>query len=137
MRSLIGKLAWSNIRKRKSATATLFVLILLAASLLIIGLTVSLKLNSFQQEKMTELGTPEFSTYFVNDKHVKDYETLVDNYPYTDSWENEPALVLADARVKYGETDTMTLVNPFLLYTIITNTLIPSVALLRNRFWGR
>ena len=106
MRSLIGKLAWSNIRKRKSATVTLFVLIVLAVLLLNIGLTVSLKLNSFQQEKMTELETPDLSVYFVNDKHVKDYEALVDSYAYTDYWENESALLLSDAKMKYGQTDT-------------------------------
>lgn len=106
MRSLIGKLAWSNIRKRKSATITLFVLIMIAALLLNIGLTVSLKLNSFQQEKMTELKTPEISAYFAKDDHLKEYEGLVDSYPYTESWENEAAILLADAKMKYAETDT-------------------------------
>lgn len=106
MRSLIGKLAWSNIRKRKSATVTLFILVMIAVLLLNIGLTVSLKLNSFQQEKMTELKTPDISAYFISDEHVKEYEDLVDSYPYTDSWENESALLLVDAKMKYGQTDT-------------------------------
>lgn len=106
MRSLIGKLAWSNIRKRKSATFTLFVLIMIAVLLLNIGLTVGLKLNSFQQQKMTELKTPEISAYFAKDDHLKEYEEIVDSYPYTESWENEAAILLADAKVKVGETDT-------------------------------
>lgn len=106
MRSLIGKLAWANIRKRKSATITLFVLIMIAVLLLNIGLTVSLKLNSFQQEKMTELETPEISAYFAKDEHLKEYQDLVDSYPYTESWETEAAILLADAKMKYGETDT-------------------------------
>jgi putative ABC transport system permease protein len=106
MRSLIGKLAWSNIRKRKSATTTLFVLIMIAVLLLNIGLTVILKLNSFQQEKMTELKTPELSAYFANDKHLKEYEELVESYPFTESWEHEAAILLADAKIQIGQTDT-------------------------------
>lgn len=106
MRSLIGKLAWSNIQKRKSATITLFVLIMIAVLLLNIGLTVGLKLNSFQREKMMELKTPEISAYFAKDDHLKEYEELVDSYPYTESWETEAAILLADATMKVGETDT-------------------------------
>ncbi|OMD35259.1 ABC transporter permease [Paenibacillus odorifer] len=106
MSSLIGKLAWSNIRKRKSATVTLFILIMIAVLLLNIGLTVILKLNSFQQEKMTELRTPEISAYFPKDDYLEEYEELVDSYSYTESWENEAAILLADAKMKYGQTDT-------------------------------
>lgn len=104
MRSLIGKLAWSNIRKRKSATITLFLLIMIAVLLLNIGLTVSLKLNSFQQEKISKLNTPDITAYFPVNEHVKEYESLVESYPYTEAWENESALLLPDVKINYGET---------------------------------
>ncbi|WP_405174627.1 ABC transporter permease [Paenibacillus sp. FSL H8-0261] len=106
MRSLIGKLAWSNIRKRKSATITLFVLIMIAALLLNIGLTVSLKLNSFQQEKISKLNTPDITAYFPLNENVKNYESLVDSYPYTETWENEAALLLPDVKINYGGNNT-------------------------------
>ncbi|WP_449602953.1 ABC transporter permease [Paenibacillus sp. Marseille-Q9583] len=106
MRSLIGKLAWSNIRKRKSATITLFVLIMIAALLLNIGLTVSLKLNSFQQEKISKLNTPDITAYFPFNENVKNYESLVDSYPYTETWENEAALLLPDVKINYGGNNT-------------------------------
>lgn len=106
MRSLIGKLAWSNIRKRKSATITLFLLIMIAVLLLNIGLTVSLKLNSFQQEKISKLNTPDITAYFPVNEHVKEYESLVDSYPYTGAWENEAALLLPDVKINYGGNNT-------------------------------
>lgn len=30
----------------------------------------------------------------------------MDSYSYTESWENEAAILLADAKMKYGQTDT-------------------------------
>ncbi|KGE17305.1 ABC transporter permease [Paenibacillus wynnii] len=106
MSSVQSKLAWSNIRKRKSSTATLSLLILLAVLLLNIGLSVTLKLNSFQEDKMTELQTPDLIAYFENDRHLKEYESLVESYPTTEKWENEPAILLNDAALEYGQTDT-------------------------------
>lgn len=106
MSSVQGKLAWSNIRKRKSSTATLSLLILLAVLLLNIGLSITLKLNSFQEDKMTELQSPDLIAYFENDAHLKEYESLVDSFPYTDKWENESAILLSDAMLEYGQTDT-------------------------------
>ncbi|MDQ0194816.1 ABC transporter permease [Paenibacillus wynnii] len=106
MSSVQGKLAWSNIRKRKSSTATLSLLILLAVLLLNIGLSVTLKLNSFQEDKMTELQTPDLISYFATDEHLKEYESLIESYPYTDKWENEPVLLLSEAKMKYGLSDT-------------------------------
>lgn len=103
-----GKLAWSNIRKRKSSTATLFLIILLAILLLNIGLSVTLKLNSFQEQKMAELQTPDLISYFADNEHLKKHEDLVKNYPYTDKWENEPSLLLSEVKLKYGDSETTT-----------------------------
>ncbi|WP_054940361.1 ABC transporter permease [Paenibacillus ihuae] len=108
MRSVQTKLAWSNIRKRKSSTATLFLLILLAVLLLNIGLSVTLKLNSFQEQKMVELKTPDMISYFSDNEHLKEYEALVNNYPYTDQWEKESALLLSEVKIKYGQSETTT-----------------------------
>lgn len=108
MRSVQGKLAWSNIRKRKSSTATLFLIILLAVLLLNIGLSVMLKLNSFQEQKMAELQTPDMISYFADNEHLTQHEALVKNYPYTDKWENEPALLLSEVKIKYGQSETTT-----------------------------
>lgn len=107
MSSVIGKLAWSNIRKRKSSTATLFLLILLAVLLLNIGLSVTLKINSFQEEKMSELQTPDLVAYLANDEHLKEYESILSNDPYMDKWENEAAILLSDTKMKYGQSDTI------------------------------
>ncbi len=108
MRSVQTKLAWSNIRKRKSSTATLFLLILLAVLLLNIGLSVTLKLNSFQQQKLAELQTPDLIAYFADNEHLKEQEALVKNYPYTEKWENEPAIMLSETKIPYGQNETTT-----------------------------
>lgn len=100
-----ARLAWANIRKRKSSTATLFLLILLAVVLLNIGLSVTLKLNSFQAQKMAELQTPDLISYFADNGQLKEHEALVESYPYTDQWENEPVLLLSEVTLKYGPND--------------------------------
>lgn len=105
MRSVQARLAWANIRKRKSSTATLFLLILLAVVLLNIGLSVTLKLNSFQEQKMAELQTPDLISYFADNGQLKEHEALVESYPYTDQWENEPVLLLSEVNLKYGPND--------------------------------
>ncbi|NOU81857.1 FtsX-like permease family protein [Paenibacillus sp. LMG 31459] len=108
MYSVQGKLAWSNIRKRKSSTAALFLLIMLAVVLLYTGVSVILKLGSFQEQKMTELKTPDVISYFATDEHLKEYEALLDTYPYTAMWEMEPALLLSEVSMKYGPSDITT-----------------------------
>ncbi|MDF2921814.1 MAG: hypothetical protein K0R57_728 [Paenibacillaceae bacterium] len=98
------KLAWSNIRKRKSATITLMALIVLAVMLLYIGLSVSLKLGSFQEEKIEELHAPDLVAYYKDSSNTQAYRNLVKEYPDTDHWEDEDALLVPERKLEYGDS---------------------------------
>ncbi|MBW4080705.1 ABC transporter permease [Paenibacillus sp. S150] len=107
MASVIGRLALSNIRKRKSAAATLFILVALTVLLLTVGLSVSFKLGSFQEEKTAELHTPDLLAYYSDSSHAEAYKALVEADPATIYLEEENALLLQESKVKYGESDVL------------------------------
>jgi len=107
MGTVIRRLAWSNIRKRKSATTTLFILIAMTVLFLNIGLTVSLKLGTFQEQKMAELHAPDLLSYYSDSGHVEDFQAVVDHYPATDYWEDEQALLLPESKIRYGDSEML------------------------------
>jgi putative ABC transport system permease protein len=103
----ISKVTWSNIRKRKSAAFTLMALILLSVMLLHIGLSVSLRLGSFQEKKIEELQVPDLISYYKEREVAAKLQATVRDYPATTYWETEQALMIEEGKVKYGDADTM------------------------------
>ena len=78
----IMNLAMANIRKSKSATASLFIFILVAALLLNIGLMVITQINAFFDSKAEQLNDPH--VMIVMDQASYDpstYEEFLANYP--------------------------------------------------------
>lgn len=55
------KIAFSNIRKRKSSAITLFVITVLAALMLSMSFSIVFNINSFYDNKRIELNTPDYS----------------------------------------------------------------------------
>ncbi len=95
-------LALANIRRGKGAAFSLFILILLAALLLNVGLTVILKINSFYDEKVEQLQGAHVST-IVNSK---DYQQPEVNFlESAEEIETEDILIMAAAKYRYGASD--------------------------------
>ncbi|MEO3944667.1 ABC transporter permease [Gorillibacterium sp. CAU 1737] len=103
----IRKVAWSNIRKRKSASVTLMALILLSIMLLYIGLSVMIKLGSFQEQKMEELQVPDLVSYYSQNDDSATYRGIVKEYPATAKWEAESAMLVGETRMKYGNAEVL------------------------------
>lgn len=107
MGQVTARLAWSNIRKRKSAAVALFVFVILAVILLHIGLSVSLRLGSFQDKKMAELRTPDLIAYYSDNSEADKYRKLVEDSAVV-HWEDESALLVSQSKVDYGKSDILT-----------------------------
>lgn len=78
---------------------------MLAVLILNIGLSILLKLGSFQQERMKELHTPDIISYFETGSQTKKIESAAEQFPQTKHWESEQALLLYEARVNQGEEE--------------------------------
>lgn len=91
----IAKLAWANIRKSKSATASLLLLIVIASLLLSTGISIFLKMSTFYDDKVEQLHDPHISI-------------LMDRAMYDPSFEQ---LFKANASVKETETNSIVLLG--------------------------
>lgn len=100
----IRKLTLSNIRKRKSAAVTLMALIMLTVMLLNIGLSVTLKLGSFQEKKMAELHVPDVLTYYKDSNVKQELNVLANQFPGTAHTEEEAALLVSERKLTFGDS---------------------------------
>lgn len=107
MRTLSGMLARSNIRKRKSAAISLMTLIALTVMLLSTGLSVGLRLSSFQQEKLKELKAPDIISYYKDNDQAERYQTLAKEYPAAVQVDEEPALLMSARKIPYNGSEVM------------------------------
>lgn len=103
----IRKLTLSNIRKRKSAAVTLMALILLTVMLLDTGLSIALRLHSFQERKMAELHVPDVLTYYKASAQTREVEAVANQFPGVSDSEEEAALLVSERRVHYGDSDVL------------------------------
>ncbi|WP_058304251.1 ABC transporter permease [Gorillibacterium timonense] len=103
----ISKVAWSNIRKRKSAAITFMILILLSVMLLYIGLSVMLRLGSFQEHKKEELNVPDIIAFYKESREVSSFQEVVKNDPATLHWEAERALQVGESKIRYADSEVL------------------------------
>lgn len=74
------KIAFSNIRKRKSSAITLFVITVVSALVLSISLSIIFNIGSFYDNKRKELNTPDFSIVILGDQWQDSMIDYVKNY---------------------------------------------------------
>ena len=91
------KIILSNIRKQKSSVVTLFLLIVTAAMLLNIGLTVNSSLDSFYSEKIDELNSAHIS-YFISTPDIDKLTEKVSDFDGIRALESENTLFASGDR---------------------------------------
>ncbi|WP_232225618.1 ABC transporter permease [Oceanobacillus manasiensis] len=96
------KLAMANIRKSKSATASLFVFIMVASLLLNIGLMVITQLNPFFNNKIDELKDPHVTFVMDEAGYQPEYGDFLANYPGVTETEKEDILYMDTAKFQFG-----------------------------------
>ena len=99
----IINLAMANIRKSKSATASLFIFIMVAALLLNIGLMVITQINAFIDNKVEQLDDPHVT--IVMDQAIYDSTKgeFIRNYPGVLETETEEIINMDIAKFNYGD----------------------------------
>ncbi|RHW32101.1 ABC transporter permease [Lysinibacillus yapensis] len=92
----------ANIRKSKSATASLFIFILVAALLLNIGLMVITQINPFFDSKVEQLNDPHAAIMMHQESYDPTYCDFIANYPGVTETEAEKIIAMDIAKFKYG-----------------------------------
>ncbi|MCM3782164.1 FtsX-like permease family protein [Neobacillus mesonae] len=95
----------ANIRNGKSATFSLFILIVIAALLLNVGLTVLTKMGTFFDEKSAMLSEPQISIVTTQSNYMPDYREYLESQPEVRATEEEGVIVLNAAKFLYGDSD--------------------------------
>ncbi|MBO9599263.1 MAG: ABC transporter permease, partial [Cohnella sp.] len=101
----IGKLAWANIRKSKSATASLMLLIFIATMLLSTGISVISRMSTFYDDKIEQLGDPHISIIAKQGHDKPDYATFFKNNADVTAVETLPVLYVSGMKFRFGDTD--------------------------------
>ncbi|WP_256758428.1 ABC transporter permease [Cohnella sp. WQ 127256] len=101
----IVNLAIANIRKGKSATFSLFILIFIAALLLNIGMTVNTKVGTFYDEKVKELNDAHVLMMMNTAEFKQPYEEFLKSYPGVQEIEKENIILMNTAKFRYGDSD--------------------------------
>lgn len=92
----------ANIKKRKSAAISLFLLVLFATLMLNVGLSIFLRLDTFFDEKTVELNGAHYIANFPNNESLPEKEEFIKNYSYTAKTEKEESIALNGASIPYG-----------------------------------
>ncbi|AWE09320.1 ABC transporter permease [Lysinibacillus sp. 2017] len=98
-------LALANIRKSKSATASLFIFILVAALLLNIGLMVITQVSAFFDSKVEQLKDPHVITMMEYASYNSNYEEFIANYPGVTETETEEIIIMNIAKFNFGNSE--------------------------------
>ncbi len=98
----IMNLAMANIRKSKSATASLFLFILIASLLLNIGLMVITQLNTFFDHKNDQLNDSHVTFVMDQESYQPAYGDFLANYPGVTDSEIEDIIYMDIANFKFG-----------------------------------
>lgn len=101
----ILSLAMNNIRTNKSATASLFLLILIAALLLNIGLTILTKNHAFFDDKVAELGDAHVTVITSSSEHSREYIEYLQNDSRVHNIDIQHVMVLEGSKFRYGDAD--------------------------------
>ncbi|MGE7949476.1 ABC transporter permease [Lysinibacillus sp. NPDC093688] len=98
-------LALANIRKSKSATASLFTFILVAALLLNIGLMVITQINTFFDSKVEQLKDPHAIIVMDYPSYNSSYEEFITKYPGVKESETEEIINMDIAKFNFGDNE--------------------------------
>lgn len=101
----IINLALANIKKSKSASFSLFVLIFAAALLLNVGITVIFKMGTFYDDKVEELQDPHVSLMMNKANYKEAYGSFWKNNPEVKAFEMESMILMNSAKFRYGKSD--------------------------------
>ena len=103
----IAKLAWANIRKSKSATASLLLLIVIASLLLSTGISIFLKMSTFYDDKVEQLHDPHISILMDRAKYDPAFERFFkDNAAVVKETEAESMILLSKVNYWFGDSET-------------------------------
>ena len=98
-------LAIANIRKSRSATASLFIFILVAALLLNMGLMVITQINPFFNSKVEQLKDPHVIILMDEASYHSDYGEFITNYSGVTETEMEEALIMNMAKFTFDNSE--------------------------------
>ena len=101
----IMNLAMANIRKSKSATASLFIFILVAALLLNIGLMVITQINTFFDNKVEQLKDPHVTIMMDQASYNSTYDEFITNYSGVTETETEEIVLMNIAKFNFGNSE--------------------------------
>ncbi|MGM9951575.1 MAG: ABC transporter permease [Lysinibacillus sp.] len=101
----IMNLAIANIRKSKSATASLFIFILVAALLLNMGLMVITQINPFFDSKAEKLRDPHAIILMSDATYNSNYKEFITSYPGVTEVEAEEVIIMNTAKFDYGNSE--------------------------------
>ena len=106
-------LALANIRKSKSATASLFIFILVAGLLLNIGLMVLTQVSGFFDSKVEQLKDPHVIAMMEYASYHSNYEEFIAKYPGVTEVETEEILMMNIAKFNFGNSELASNVTIF------------------------
>ncbi|KMY28534.1 hypothetical protein ACZ11_22495 [Lysinibacillus xylanilyticus] len=101
----IINLALANIRRSKSATASLFTFILVAALLLNIGLMVITQINTFFDSKAEQLKDPHAIIMMDYASYNSSYGEFITKYPGVTESETEEIIKMDIAKYNFGDSE--------------------------------
>lgn len=99
----IFRLAWANIRKTKSATVSLMLLISIATMLLSTGISVISQMSTFYDDKVEELGDPHISVIAKQAHYKPEYEKFFMGNADVTTVETQPAFYVSNAKFMFGD----------------------------------
>lgn len=98
----ILNLALANIRKGKSATASLFIFVLVASLLLNIGLMVVTQVNPFFDDKVDQLKDPHAMFVINKESYHPSRSEYLEDYQGVTETEKEDVIHMENSTYKYG-----------------------------------
>ncbi|MGG3506734.1 FtsX-like permease family protein [Paenibacillus lautus] len=119
----IFKLSIANMKKAKSATISLFIMILIAAMLLNMGLTLMNKMSHFYENKTMQLDEAHLSIAMNKDSFEPSYEDFFRAYPGVEKTKTEQIILLPMVTIRYKKTDFST--SAAILNADLSRTIAP------------
>ncbi|GGF76545.1 hypothetical protein GCM10010912_22050 [Paenibacillus albidus] len=101
----IFHLSLANLRKGKSATFSLLVLICVASLLLNIGTAIATRMSSFYEDKAEELHDAHVSLVMNSANYKKSYGDYIRFYPGVEEAEMERVILLPTAMLRLNQSD--------------------------------
>ncbi|WP_294379519.1 hypothetical protein [uncultured Clostridium sp.] len=92
------RISYFNIRKKKGASISLLVLIMLASLFLNIGLNISGSLSKFYFNKVEELHAPHYIALFENSKYNPEYLRYIEDDPRVAECETEEIISMHETK---------------------------------------